>query len=476
MLVTILTPIFNGIEYFDDCYNGIISQTDINWIWHIGINGHGDNTNDIFQMLQHKIQDKRIIIKNYTTKGKVNTLHEMMKEVTTDYIALCDIDDIWFPTKLEIQKLFLEKYPFVDVFGTNLQYIGELNHIPNLPHGRITLDTLFKINPVVNSSIIMKKECCLWENTFAGLDDYDLWFRLLIHNKIIVTIPEPFIYHRVYKESAFNNSGVQDISGLLNYYNKYLYDVTVVTAYYPIKSKFSIQHYIQCIQQWSSIICNLVFYTTKEYVPIIENIRKDLLTKTKVIPLDFEKLDAIQKYGYDFWENEYNKDHEKYHTPELYILWYEKKGFVKKAIESNYFNTSKFIWCDAGIFRNKDWIQSLEKFPIAHNIPNNKFAVLRITDFEKEEKDNYQMINCVGGGILAASKDVWLEFYDLYDSVIQEYIQYNKFVGKDQSIIASIIIRKPDFFQIINKIPQFDDYMCWFSLLFYFSINNISSI
>jgi hypothetical protein len=216
---------------------------------------------------------------------------------------------------------------------------------------------------------------------------------------------------------------------------------------------------------WGKIHCKLVFFTTNDFVPFIENIRKDL--PTKIVALEFEELDGIKKYGNDFWKNEYNKDHEKYHTPELYILWYEKKGFVKKAIDINPFNTSKFVWCDAGICRNEEWIPHILNFPKAYKIPDNKFSVLRITDFEKY--DDFQKINCVGGGILAASKDIWLQFYDKYDFMIQEYVSQNKFVGKDQSIIASLIKKEPDFFNIIEKINGFDDFIIWFSLLFIFS-------
>jgi len=182
--VTILTPLFNGIEYFEECYNGIISQTDSDWHWIIGINGHTDT--NIFNMLQNKITDKRIIIKQYDIAGKVNTLNTMMKEVSTDYIALCDIDDIWFTNKLELQKMFVNQYKDIDVFATGLQYIGEMNHIPEFPHGFITLDILSKINPVVNSSVIMKKNIAFWEDRF-GLEDYDLWFRCLLNSKNLQT-------------------------------------------------------------------------------------------------------------------------------------------------------------------------------------------------------------------------------------------------------------------------------------------------
>jgi len=49
--VTILTPLFNGIEYFEECYNSILNQTEKGWIWIIGINGHGPDTNLIYTNL-----------------------------------------------------------------------------------------------------------------------------------------------------------------------------------------------------------------------------------------------------------------------------------------------------------------------------------------------------------------------------------------------------------------------------------------
>ena len=460
--VTIITPLFNGIEYFEECYNGIINQTieGGEWLWIIGINGHTDTI--VYDRIK-SLATERIIIKQYTTIGKVNTLNEMIKDINTDYIALCDIDDIWFPNKLELQKMFVEKYKDIDVFATGLQYIGEMNHVPELPHGFITIDMLSKINPVVNSSVIMKKEIAFWEDRF-GLEDYDLWFRCLLNSKKIYTIPHPFIYHRVYKDSYFNNSGRQDLNSLLNHY---LYDITVVTAYYSMKSKFSISDYMKWLDFWKDQPCNLVFFTSPEYVPLIENLRKNYKEKTKVIGLDFNNLEAFQKYGKDFWIQEKIKDYEEYHTPELYAIWYEKKEFVKKAIILNPFSTNKFVWCDAGICRMDVWREHIRKFPLSYTIPNDKFLLLRITDFEKHE--DFFKINCVGGGILAARKELWLEFSDLYDNMLKKYIKQNKFVGKDQSIIASLVKENPNFFHLVKRLDSMDNFTCWFTLLFYLS-------
>ena len=464
--VTILTPIFNGVEYFEECYNSILRQTEHDWKWIIGVNGHGDETNEIYILLKNKIQDSRISIVNYLTIGKVNTLNEMVKEVTTEYIALCDCDDSWFTDKLKIQKEILHTYPMIDILGTNLQYIGELNHIPNFPFGKITLDILFTINPIVNSSVIMKTNIAIWKNDYFGVEDYDLWFRSCLEEKNLYTIQTPLIYHRVYNDSYFNNSGKQQIDLLLDHYKKQC-EVTVVTGYFPIKSKFPINEYLEWLKFWKDLPCKLVIFTVEELVPMFESLRFSQLNYTKIIPMKLENLEAFKTYGTDFWIEQKLQDHEQYHTPELYAIWYEKKEFIKKAIEFDFFKSKKYVWCDAGICRNVNWIPITKSFPISSKIPDDKFLVLRITNFEK--KLDLKYINCVGGGILAASKEYWLKFIEQYDIVLKEFVNDNKFVGKDQTIIANMYLKDPNFFLLFPILPNLDGFTSWFSLLFYLS-------
>ena len=147
--VTILTPLFNGIEYFKECYESILNQSNNDWCWIIGINGHGDDSNPIYQLIKQISEvDNRIIVRNYLTKGKVDTLNMMVKDVTTPYIALCDCDDIWFPNKLEIQKRILDSMSSIDVLGLSCQYIGDLNHVLEVPEGDVSLETLFQMNQI----------------------------------------------------------------------------------------------------------------------------------------------------------------------------------------------------------------------------------------------------------------------------------------------------------------------------------------
>jgi hypothetical protein len=189
---------------------------------------------------------------------------------------------------------------------------------------------------------------------------------------------------------------------------------------------------------------------------------------TSGIALDagiFYEIEAYKKFSKDFWLGEEEKDHETNHSADLYAIWYEKKEFVKKAIVMNPFFTNKFVWCDAGICRSESWISHIQYFPLSCKIPEDKFLLLKITDFENEEDLKFK--NSVGGGILAGTKEKWFEFSEQYDSVLQEFVENSKFVGKDQTLIATMYKKNPAFFKLIDR--QFDEYMCWFTLLFFLS-------
>jgi len=463
---TILTPLFNGIEYFKECYDSVITQTDTQWIWIIGINGHGP-TNPIYdQLLQ--LSNEKIIVKNYSTIGKIETLNAMIAEVSSIYIAILDCDDVWIPEKLEFQKKILLHNPKIDVLGTGCKYIGDLDHSPSLPVGHITLETLLRgTNPIINSSVVCRKKDIVWDSKFYGLDDYDLWIRLSLIGKTLYTVAEPTVYHRIHSTSAYNSSGAQDLGGLMDYYRAKVSDVTLVSAYYPIPSKESIKTYMDWIVPfWSKLSCNIVFYTDPALVDFFKNL---LHSKATVIGKPFQEFNAFKKYGIDFWQCELLKDHETNHSAELYAIWYEKKEFVLSAIALNPYNTSKFVWCDAGICRSESWVGYTSKFPYAHKIPEDKLLVLRITDFESET--DFQRINCVGGGVLGGSHEVWNNFSMHYDAVLKNYIELGKFVGKDQSIIAQCIKENPSGFQLVRADPAMDGFTCWFALLFYLSFS-----
>ena len=219
-LVTIFIPLYNGIEFLEECLNSVINQTFKKWKAIIGINGHSINSDVVYKSMQivNKINDSRLMIKVYETIGKENTMNNMVLDCNTNWIAVLDVDDKWHPKKLEVQVKYIHKY---DVIGTSCQYFGNINNkSPYLPFGEINSNNfdIYKFNPLINSSVLIHKKHAKWYSRYNGLDDYDLWIRLWKKNIPFFNINHILTYHRIHNNSAFNSKCIQDVKGLIEYH------------------------------------------------------------------------------------------------------------------------------------------------------------------------------------------------------------------------------------------------------------------
>lgn len=249
---------------------------------------------------------------------------------------------------------------------------------------------------------------------------------------------------------------------------------TVVSAYYPIKSKFGTEKYLQWMMDfWPKTRHPLVFFTDPAIVPQFREMLKDRAGPTEVVGLPFGEMAAFTKIPASIWQSTQRIDPETCHSPELYAIWYEKKEFVLRAIALNPFRSEQFVWCDAGICRYPEWVQHLGAFPRREMVPKGRMLILRINPFSSVEPDangirgNFESVTTVGGGILAADIDGWKQWSQLYDEMFMRYIRAGRFVGKDQNIMASMILEWPDSVFLVDPSPAMSSIQRWFYLLFY---------
>lgn len=212
-MISILLPIYNGIEFLPESLNSILSQTYKEWELIIGVNGHSQGSHVYNIAKETETLDKRIKVYDlYTIKGKPDALNEMLKFCNFEWVSLMDVDDIWYPTKLQNQIQFTEKY---DVIGTNCKYFGDMNIQPTIPLEDLRDYNFLNSNPIINSSSLIKKDLCFWKGKY---EDYDLWLRLWRQGKTFYNVKTVEVLHRIHKNSAFNSKGQSDINDLLNKY------------------------------------------------------------------------------------------------------------------------------------------------------------------------------------------------------------------------------------------------------------------
>jgi len=206
-MISILIPIYNGIEFIDESVSSVLNQTYDKWELLIGVNGHPENSEVYKTAKQYegKALDKIRVFDFNTIKGKSNTLNEMLLFCNYNYVAILDVDDIWHPQKLELQSEQLEKN---DVIGSNCVWFGDISGVvPGIHVGDISDFNFSLVNPIINSSSIIRKELCYWNKMWDGVEDYDLWLRLRNQNKRFFNFREILVQHRIHSSSAFNSKG-----------------------------------------------------------------------------------------------------------------------------------------------------------------------------------------------------------------------------------------------------------------------------
>lgn len=202
--ISILMPIYNGIEYIDESVTSVLEQTYDKWELIVGINGHPPDSLVYRMANQYAQVDPRIRVYDMGfTKGKSRALNQMIEYCSYDWIALLDVDDDWLPAKLEKQVPFLDRF---DVVGTKCVYFGDLEGtVPRIPVGDISVFDFKQVNPVINSSSIIRKTLASWNPKYDGVEDYDLWIRLRRDNRQFYNMDEVMVRHRVHQTSAFNS-------------------------------------------------------------------------------------------------------------------------------------------------------------------------------------------------------------------------------------------------------------------------------
>lgn len=203
-------PVYNGVEFLEEAVRSVVAQTFGDWELLIGINGHGDAGGAIRSAVESAalLDVKRIHVYVLETVGKSASLNALVEKAAGTWICLLDCDDIWDAKKLEMQHTIRQTYFPGDadvVLGTVASYFGDMVGTPTLPIGRLPPGVTLECNPIVNSTCMLPRRWASWE-VGNELEDYDLWLRLDLIEKIpFCNVADTLCGHRVHRGSAFNS-------------------------------------------------------------------------------------------------------------------------------------------------------------------------------------------------------------------------------------------------------------------------------
>jgi len=118
-LVTVLTPVYNGEKYLEECIESMLSQTYQNWEYLIVNNCSTDRTLEIAERYAEK--DHRIHIHNNNKFLSLIQNHNRAFTLISSESKYCKVlqaDDWLFPECIEKMVEVAEKYPSVGIVGS----------------------------------------------------------------------------------------------------------------------------------------------------------------------------------------------------------------------------------------------------------------------------------------------------------------------------------------------------------------------
>ncbi|WP_067148852.1 glycosyltransferase family 2 protein [Pseudotamlana agarivorans] len=194
---SVVIPLYNKEKYIEATLLSVFNQTFKNFEIIIINDGSQDNSIAIVQTLN----DPRIKLYSIENQGVSFARNLGIKNASSNYIALLDADDQWYPNHLQTMHdlivdfpnkgLYCSRYEFV--FKNKIAKKSKLKDIPELYRGPIT--DFFSSNlfdPIIHTSAAVIPKHIFSEVNFfdtnlkSGQDTY-LWIQIALKHDIVIS-------------------------------------------------------------------------------------------------------------------------------------------------------------------------------------------------------------------------------------------------------------------------------------------------
>ncbi|MBI4357836.1 MAG: glycosyltransferase family 2 protein [Candidatus Omnitrophica bacterium] len=180
--VSVITPTHNRCRLLPKAIESVRAQTFGDWELLVIDDGSVDSTAQVVGDWVGK--DSRIKYIYQRNAGCAAARNRGLREAKGEYIAFLDDDDVFLPTKLEIQAQFLDEhsdygfvYSDVDLVDQEGRYLRRTPAVPQ----RTFLEIIMGFEPPP-TSLLIRRECFDHVGNFytelRGTDDYDMWLRI----------------------------------------------------------------------------------------------------------------------------------------------------------------------------------------------------------------------------------------------------------------------------------------------------------
>lgn len=247
-MFTVLIAVHNGSSWIEEAVQTVSEQTFKEWECLILDNGSTDNTASV---AKHAIKnDNRFQYHRLEVANKANALNYGITLAQYDWLAICDVDDLWSPVKLQAQNEYISDNPDIDFLGTRFEYFGHGDDLPSkTPHLPVEhIDIVAWLdrceNPLATSSVVYRKDihfrgAGFYNTMYFSVEDYEIWKKGRMRNMKFANLPAALMMHRIHPPSPYQTTNRQEISkAVVDVLYSDLTDVRRVAYFVELLQKF----------------------------------------------------------------------------------------------------------------------------------------------------------------------------------------------------------------------------------------------
>lgn len=206
--LTVFTPFYKNIEYFDETIASVLSQSFGDFEYLMINDGPKENADAIIT----RYNDPRIrIITTDKPLGLSGSRNAGLQEARGELIAFIDSDDFCEPDRFAKQIAFLDAHPDHILVGGALRYIDERSRTIGgrtyVEHDEQIKRSILVANCIAQPSVMARRKALIeaggYTHDFPAAEDYDLWLRAA-HLGKFHNLQEPLTAYRIHAMSGKN--------------------------------------------------------------------------------------------------------------------------------------------------------------------------------------------------------------------------------------------------------------------------------
>ncbi len=210
-MVSVVICAYNAAPYIAQTLDSLFAQSYSDFEVIIINDGSTDETADAI-----KPYLPQIIYHEQSNQGPAAARNRALRLARGQYISILDSDDLWLPQYLEKMVGFLQTHPEFDLYYPNALLFGDSHY-----SGRLYQDIYPSSQPFTLEKFLTK-ECSVfglatfrrevleqvgeYDEELHGVEDFDLWLRMLQHGLRFSFTPEVLVKYRRRPASLSANS------------------------------------------------------------------------------------------------------------------------------------------------------------------------------------------------------------------------------------------------------------------------------